>query len=70
VLGARRGGVLLPLLVLPLATPVLIFGAAAVDTAASDLSPRAPLLLLAALLMLALPLTTLAAGASLRAAAE
>jgi heme exporter protein B len=65
VLGARRGGVLLPLLVLPLATPVLIFGAAAVDTAAS-----APLLLLAALLMLALPLTTLAAGASLRAAAE
>ena len=29
VLGARRGGVLLPLLVLPLATPVLIFGVAA-----------------------------------------
>ena len=26
VLGARRGGVLLPLLVLPLVTPVLIFG--------------------------------------------
>ena len=70
VLGARRGGVLLPLLVLPLATPVLIFGAAAVDTAADELSPRAPLLLLAALLMLALPLSTLAAGASLRAAAE
>ncbi|NVN40829.1 heme exporter protein CcmB, partial [Ameyamaea chiangmaiensis] len=31
VLGARRGGVLLPLLVLPLATPALIFGAAAVE---------------------------------------
>ena len=29
VLGARRGGVLLPLLVLPLVTPVLIFGVAA-----------------------------------------
>ena len=34
VLGARRGGVLLPLLVLPLATPVLIFGVAGVDAAA------------------------------------
>ena len=30
-LGARRGGVLLPLLVLPLATPALIFGAAAIE---------------------------------------
>ena len=35
VLGARRGGVLLPLLVLPLATPVLIFGVAAADAAAA-----------------------------------
>ena len=70
VLGARRGGVLLPLLVLPLATPVLIFGAAAVDTASSGLSARPELLLLAALLALALPLCCLAAGLSLRAAAE
>src|ERR1700744_3500049 len=31
VLGARRGGVLLPLLVLPVATPVLIFGVASAD---------------------------------------
>ncbi len=37
VLGARRGGVLLPLLVLPLAVPVLIFGAAAPDAAAVGL---------------------------------
>src|SRR5271167_4844639 len=37
VLGARRGGVLLPLLVLPLVTPVLIFGAAAADAAAGGL---------------------------------
>ena len=70
VLGARRGGVLLPLLVLPLATPILIFGAAAVDTASSGLSARPELLLLAALLALALPLCSLAAGLSLRAAAE
>lgn len=70
VLGARRGGVLLPLLVLPLASPVLIFGAAAVDTAAMGFSPRAPLLFLVALLCLAVPMCAIAGGASLRAAAE
>ena len=41
VLGARRGGVLLPLLVLPLATPVLIFGAAAAEAAGAGLQPAA-----------------------------
>ena len=66
VLGARRGGVLLPLLVLPLATPVLIFGVAAADAASGGLSPRPHLLLLAALLAAALPLCPLAAGAALR----
>ena len=70
VLGARRGGVLLPLLVLPLAVPVLIFGAAAADAAAASLSPRPHLLLLAALLAAALPLCPLAAGAALRGAGE
>jgi heme exporter protein B len=70
VLGARRGGVLLPLLVLPLATPVLIFGAAAADAAGAGLSARPHLLLLAALLAAALPLCPLAAGAALRAAVE
>jgi len=70
VLGARRGGVLLPLLVLPLAVPVLIFGAAAPDAATAGLSVRPHLLLLAALLAAALPLCPLAAGAALRAAAE
>lgn len=70
VQGARRGGVLLPLLVLPLAVPVLIFGAAAADAAASRQNPRPPLLLLAAMLAGAVPLCPLAAGAALRAAAE
>ena len=70
VLGARRGSVLLPLLVLPLATPVLIFGVAAADAASGGLSPRPHLLLLGALLAAALPLCPLAAGAALRAAAE
>lgn len=67
VLGARRGGVLLPLLVLPLAAPTLIFGVSAADPGAS---PRAALLLLAALLAAALPLCPLAAGAAIRSAAE
>jgi heme exporter protein B len=70
VLGARRGGVLLPLLVLPLAVPVLIFGAAAADAAAAGLSPRPDLLLLWALLLAMLPLTPLAAGAALRSAVD
>ena len=70
VLGARRGGVLLPLLVLPLAMPVLIFGTAAADAVASDLSPRPHLLLLCAVLAVALPLCPVAAGAALRGAAE
>lgn len=65
-LGARRGGVLLPLLVLPLAIPVVIFGAAAIEAAASGLEARPYLLLEAAMLALALPLAPLAAGAALR----
>ena len=70
VLGARRGGVLLPLLVLPLAVPVLIFGTSAAAAAATHLPVRPHLLLLFAVLALLLPLAPLAAGAALRAAAE
>lgn len=70
VVGARRGGVLLPLLVLPLAVPILVFGAAAADTAATGLSPRPHLLLLTAMLAGAVPLCPIAAGAALRGAAE
>lgn len=65
-LGARRGGVLLPLLVLPLAIPAVIFGAAGIEAAAAGLSARPYLLLLAALLAAAMPLAPLAAGAALR----
>jgi heme exporter protein B len=66
-LGARRGGVLLPLLVLPLSIPAVIFGAAAIEAAAAGLTARPYLLLLAALLAVALPMAPLAAGAALRA---
>lgn len=65
-LGARRGGVLLPLLVLPLAIPAVIFGAAGIEAAAAELTARPYLLLLGALLAGALPLAPLAAGAALR----
>lgn len=70
VLGARRGGVLLPLLVLPLAIPALIFGVAATDAVSGGQSARPHLLLLCAFLAAALPLCPLAAGAALRSAAE
>lgn len=70
VLGARRGGVLLPLLVLPLVTPVLIFGAAAVDAARTGLAYAPDMELLLAFFAGALPLCPLAAGAGLRAATE
>ncbi len=70
VLGARRGGVLLPLLVLPLATPVLIFGASAAAATADGLTYKPHLLLLCAVLAVAVPLCPLAAGAALRAAVE
>ncbi|QEO17241.1 heme exporter protein CcmB [Acetobacter vaccinii] len=70
VLGARRGGVLLPLLSLPLATPALIFGAAGIDAAATGLPWQPDLELLGAFVAAALPLCPLAAGAGLRGAAE
>jgi heme exporter protein B len=70
VLGARRGSVLLPVLVLPLAVPVLIFGTAAADAAGLGLPVRPHLLLLAAFLAASLPLCPVAAGAGLRAAVD
>ena len=69
-LGARRGGVLLSLLVLPLYIPVLIFGVAAIEAAVADLAARPHLLLMGALLAAALPLAPLAAAAALRQALE
>jgi heme exporter protein B len=70
MVGARRGGVLLPLIVLPLAMPVLIFAAAAVDAAGAGLSARPHLMLLGALTLFALVLTPIAATAALRQAME
>jgi heme exporter protein B len=69
-LGARRGGVLMSLLVLPLYIPVLIFGVAAVDAAVLGMTPRPHLLFLGAILAAALPLAPWTAAAALRQAAE
>lgn len=65
-LGARRGGVLISLLVLPLYIPALIFAAAAVEAAVTGQSPLPHLAILGAMLAAALPLAPWAAAAALR----
>lgn len=69
-LGARRGGVLVSLLVLPLEIPVLIFGAAAAEAALVGRSDHTQFLVLGAMLAAALPLCPFAAAAGLRQALE
>ena len=59
---------LLPLLVLPLYIPVLIFGVAAVDAASAGVAGGPPLALLGGILLAALPLAPWAAAAALRQA--
>ena len=68
--GLPRAGVLLPILVLPMLAPVLIFGAGAARAAAQGLDPAAPLYFLAALLALSLSLVPFAAAAALRNALD
>lgn len=68
--GARRSALLLPLLVLPLAVPLLIFGARAAALAAGGEDPTGPLLLVAALAVFALSLAPAAIAAALRISLE
>jgi heme exporter protein B len=70
VLGARRGGVLLSLLILPLYVPVLIFGVGAIDAAVQGMSARPHLLILGAMLAASLVLAPWASAAALRQALE
>jgi heme exporter protein B len=70
ILGARRGGMLLSLLVLPLYIPILIFGVAAVDAAVAGFSVRPQFLVLAGLLLAALALAPWAGAAAVRQALE
>lgn len=69
-LGARRGGVLLSLLTLPLVIPIVIFGARATELAIQGESYAGPMYLLAALAVLSLTLAPLAAAAAVRIGIE
>jgi len=64
----RRGGALLPVLVLPFAVPVLIFGTLAAQGAIGGTGARAPLLILAALSLASAVIGPIAAAAALRGA--
>jgi heme exporter protein B len=64
--GLRKGGLLLSLLVLPLYVPVLVFGSAAVDSAAAGLSWSAEITVLGGFALLAITLAPLAVAAALR----
>jgi heme exporter protein B len=69
-MGSRRGSVLLSLLVLPLAMPVLIFGARATDLAIRGDSAAGGLWLLGAMLILAVTLAPIATSAAVRVSLE
>jgi heme exporter protein B len=69
-LGARGGGSLLALLVLPLYTPVLIFGAGAVDAVRAGMSAGAHLSLLGAVLLVALVAVPFAGASAVRIALD
>ena len=69
-LGARRQGIVLSILVLPLYIPPLVFGAGAVEASVAGMDARAYLLILAALSLAALALCPWASAAALRQALE
>jgi heme exporter protein B len=64
--GLRRGSLLLALLVLPLAMPLLIFGARAVELAIAGEPAAGPMYLLGALLVLTVTLAPLTTAAAVR----
>jgi heme exporter protein B len=67
----RRGGLLVPILILPLAAPVLIFGVAASNAALGGPVPMAsPLKILAGLTLAYMAIAPIAGAAALRAARE
>ena len=69
-LGVKHSGAIIGLLVLPLASPLLIFGARATDLAAFGEPTAGPLYLLAALAVLAISVGPLAVAAALRVGVE
>ena len=69
-LGARRRGVLMPLVVLPLYIPILIFGVGAVDAAVMGFDNSGLFAVLAGLLLIAATLCPWAAAVTVRLSAE
>jgi heme exporter protein B len=68
--GLKRGNVLLSLIVLPLAMPLLIFGAGATDRAISGTDPAGALYFLGSLCVFTCTLAPFAASAALRITLE
>ena len=68
ILGARRGGVLIALLILPLYIPVLIFGVSAVDAGLTGFPVKAHILVLAGIMLAALALCPWVSAQALRQA--
>jgi heme exporter protein B len=66
VVGVKRGGLLLSLLVLPLYVPTLIFGAEVVKRGAAGQAVSVPVLLLAGITLAAAALLPFAAAAAIR----
>ena len=69
-LGVRRGGVLLSILILPLAVPILIFGSRATEYAIRGESYLVPMELLGSIVVLSFTLAPLAAAAAVRISLE
>ncbi|MEO1090343.1 MAG: heme exporter protein CcmB [Pseudomonadota bacterium] len=70
LVGSRRGGLLLALIVLPLEIPVLIFGVSAIEGWVSGLGASAQVMILGAMLLGTLALAPFATAAALRLALE
>lgn len=65
-LGARRGGLLIAVVVLPLFIPPVVFGAGVLERAANGLSPLPALAFLCAYVLFAAAVTPFAAAAAIR----
>lgn len=66
VLGSRRSGVLIALLIIPLTTPILLFGVGAIQAATEGYSASSPLMFLGALLLFSIALCPWVIASSLR----
>jgi len=70
VLGSRRGGVLISLLVLPLFVPILIFGVGLVEAAIGGFAVKSQILILTGILFASLAFCPFAAAAAVRQSVE